>query len=427
MTRSPLSIEDIRKAKKTIAPYLSPTPLTRSFYLSNKYDLNIYLKMENLNLSGSFKIRGATNAILSADQKLLREKGIVAVSAGNHAQGVARTANMLGVHATVFMPKQAPLVKIETTKNLGAHVILEGNTYDEAESAARRWNEEKGALLVHPFEDTEVIAGQGTIGLEIIDEIARGNATKEKNSELIGNHDVGAVILPIGGGGLASGVACAVKSLSPQTKIIGVQTNLYNTIARRFNDDPSECKNQLNAPSLADGIAVKGVSDYTYAQIVKYVDEIVSVSEDEIAAAIMELMERDHLLAEGAGVVSVAALEQLSEQLRSQIKQQPVVCVLSGGNIDVSLLNRITKKGLLYSGRIMRLNISLPDQPGALVSLLSKVSDTGANLYNIEHNRVFSGYGVKNVDIVIDLETINKDHQDEIIKLLQEGGYVIKP
>ena len=367
--------------------------------------------MENLNLSGSFKIRGATNALLLADQKIIKEKGVVAASAGNHAQGVARTSNLLGVKATIFMPEGAPLVKVEKTKNLGANVVLKGASFDETEQAAIEWNKNEGAFWVHPFSDPRVIAGQGTIALEIFDQMDPKT--------------VGAVIIPIGGGGLISGLACAIKETNPDIYVIGVQAKLYNSISKKFNDS-SEVKLDTKGQSIADGIAVKKVNDYTYSHIEKYVDEIWSVGEDEIAAGIMELMERDHILAEGAGAVSVAAIEYFAKSLKEKIGDKPVISIISGGNIDVSLLNRITKKGLLYSGRIMRLKVSLDDRPGELVNLLSKISETGANLYNIEHNRVFTAYGVKNADVDIDLETTNLEHQERIKKVLTESGYALR-
>lgn len=411
MNNEPLTLEKIYAAQKTISPYIPQTPLTRSFYLSGKYGLNVYLKMENLNLSGSFKIRGATNALLCADQEHIQQKGVLAISAGNHAQGVARTANILGVKATIFMPKQAPLVKIDSTRNLGAEVILAGESYDEAEKAASDWNKQHGAFLVHPFSDTNVIAGQATTALEICEQLK--------------NEEIGAVVTPIGGGGLASGVACAIKSISPKTQVIGAQSQLFSSVKDRFTGSTQKREHHPGVASLADGIAVKGVSEFTYSLISEYVDSIEAAEEDEIAAAIMELMERDHILAEGAGAVSVAMLERLAPELKAALGNKPVVCIVSGGNIDVSLLNRITKKGLYHSGRIMRLSMSLPDRPGALVNLLKKISDTGANLYNIEHNRVFSGYGVKIVDVVVDLETSGLTHQDELITKLSDCGYEV--
>lgn len=404
-----VTIADIKKAKKRLKKHLQKTPLNHSYYLSSKFDLDIFLKMENLNLSGSFKIRGATNALLSADQALVKKNGVATASAGNHAQGLARIANLLGVKATIFMPKQAPLVKIETTKNLGATVILEGNTYDETEMAAKIWNEKNQAFWIHPFSDPAVIAGQGTVGLEILDDLS----------------DVGAVVIPIGGGGLVSGISTAIKSKNEKIKIFGVQAELYNSLSMRYNNQTEETNIQ-RGQSIADGIAVKSVNDYTYSHIEKYVDKIVSVNEDEIAAAIMELMERDHILAEGAGAATIAGLNKMYEEIKELVPNKKIVSIISGGNIDVSLLNRITKKGLLYSGRIMRLKISMSDKPGELVNLLSIISETGANLYNIEHNRVFSSYGVQNVDVDIDLETINKDHQIEIRNSLHQSGFQIR-
>ena len=405
-----IKIEQIKKAKELLSTHIPKTPVTHSYFLSSEYGLNVQLKMENLNLSGSFKIRGATNALLNADQKVVQEKGVMAVSAGNHAQGVARTANLLGVEATIFMPKQAPLVKVEKTRNLGANVYLEGNTFDEAEVAAKKWNKSKGAFMVHPFADPNVIAGQGTIGLEILEDFP----------------DVGAVLVPVGGGGLISGIACAIKETNPNTLVIGVQSEVYSYLSNQFNDKETLAKTKKAMQSIADGIAVKNVNEFTFSHIEKYVDRMVSVNEDQIAAAIMQLMERDHLLSEGAGAAGVAALELVADDLKKQIGDRPVICLVSGGNIDVSLLNRITKKGLLYSGRIMRLSIAMDDKPGELANLLTLLGDTGANLYNIEHNRVFQTYGVREVDVVLDIETINKDHQKNIIKKLEEEGYRLK-
>lgn len=398
----------IQDARRRIKPYFEKTPLTQSLFLSDKYGLNIHLKMENLAASGSFKIRGSSNALLAADQKLVKKNGVLAASAGNHAQGVARTAKKLGVNATIFMPSRAPLIKVEQTKILGAHVIQTGDTFDEAEAAAIEWNQSKNAVFIHPFSDPNVIAGQGTAGLEILEDMP----------------ELGAVVIPIGGGGLISGVACAIKELKPDTIVIGVQAKLYDSLTRQFHNE----KQSTSSPgqSIADGIAVKKVNGYTFAHIEKYVDEIWSVGEDEIAASIMDLMEREHVLSEGAGAVGVAALEHISSKLSKTVGTKPIVCLISGGNIDVSLLNRITKRGLLYSGRIMRLVLSIDDRPGILADLLSKISETGANLYNIEHNRVFSQYGIKNVEVSIDLETINKAHQASIKTALEKSGYNLK-
>jgi threonine dehydratase len=404
-----IDVKLIETAQKTLSKHIPKTPVTNSYFLSNKYGLNVQLKMENLNLSGSFKIRGATNALLNADQKLIKSKGVVAVSAGNHAQGVARTANLLGIKATIFMPKQAPLVKIEKTRNLGAEVFLHGNTFDEAEIAAKTWNKEHGAFTIHPFSDPNVIAGQGTVGLEILEDFP----------------NAGAVLIPVGGGGLISGIACAIKEKSPETLVIGVQSELYSFLSKQFNKEKTNHK-RYPGQSIADGIAVKNVCEYTFAHIEKYVDAIVSVDEDQIAAAIMELMERDHVLAEGAGAAGVAALELLSPEIKAKVGDKPIICLITGGNIDVSLLNRITKKGLLYSGRLMRLSITMDDKPGELANILTIIGESEANLYNIEHNRVFSSYGVKEVDVVIDLETINKEHQEKIIATLTESGYHVK-
>lgn len=401
-----INLKSIQAAAKRIAPYVKKTPIMDSIYLQAISGLEVYLKLENLNFSGSFKIRGATNKLLLTDKSKLAH-GVVATSAGNHAQGVARTALQLGVPATIFMPKTAPLVKAESTRALGAKVILEGETYDDAEAAAKEWQKENKALMVHPFSDPDVIAGQGTVAIEILQQMP----------------DVEVVLIPTGGGGLLSGMACAIKQLKPEVQVIGVQSSTYPALTNRFRAKSGLSQQIAPSSTIADGIAVKSVNDLNYALIRKYVDEMWVVSEDSIAAAVMSLMERDHLLSEGAGAAGVAALLDLHHEAKEKFKGKKCVVIVSGGNIDVNLLSRITTQGLIFSGRLMRIRINLPDLPGGLAALLARVGDLGANLQNVSHNRTFGAPSYKEVEVDLDLETTNLAHQVEIKKDLRAKGY----
>ncbi len=363
-------------------------------------DAAIYLKTENLQVTGSFKLRGAYYKIsqLSAEEKA---RGIVACSAGNHAQGVALAATKNGIKSTVCMPDGAPISKVENTKRLGAEVCLVKGTYDDAHDYAVKLQEKTGATFIHPYDDDEVIAGQGTIGLEILDQLS----------------DVDAVIVPIGGGGLISGVAFAIKSLNPKVKVYGVQAAGAPSM---FNAKQNHRLETLSGVStFADGIAVKTPGTTTFEMVEKYVDAIVTVSEDEIAAAILALIEKQKLITEGAGAVSVAAA--MFHKL--PIAGQKVACVLSGGNIDVNILSRVITRGLVMSGRNTNLMIALEDKPGQLQQVSEIVAACGGNVVSVYHDRGDTNMAISSCFLKLGLET--RDHLQimEIKQALTNAGF----
>ncbi len=403
-TADEVTVAKIREALVRIRPYVPCSSVKESLFLQARKGVRTFLKLENLNLSGSFKIRGAVNALLQANPEQLKQ-GVIAASAGNHAQAVAWTCKMLGVKATIFMPTRAPLVKAEATRELGAEVILSGQSYDDAYQAARAFEKERGGLLVHAFADSRVVCGQGTIGFELLDQI----------------EDLGMVVVAIGGGGIVSGIATVIKSLKPDVKIIGVQSAAYPAIERSFASKRFVACSR--GSTIADGIAIKEPSEMTYAMIEKFVDEVITVEEEEIASAVMSLIEWDHLLAEGAGAASVAGLLKLPQAQLDALGKKAVACIISGGNIDVNLLKRIIPNGLKHSGRLMRLAVRIPDRPGRLAELLNLVGRTGANLQEVQHNRLFGAVGYDDVEVQLDLETTNKKHQDEIVEALKAGGF----
>ena len=363
-------------------------------------DNNIYLKTENLQVTGSFKLRGAYYKIsqLSPEQ---RKKGIIACSAGNHAQGVALAATKNGIKSVVCMPDGAPISKVEATKKLGAKVCLVKGTYDDAHDKAVELQKETGATFVHPYDDDEVIAGQGTIGLEILDQLP----------------NVDAIVVPIGGGGLISGVAFAVKSLKPEVKIYGVQAanapSMFNSVVNR------EISTLKSVSTFADGIAVKTPGTTTFEMVNKYVDEIITVSEDEIATAILALIEKEKLIAEGAGAVSVAAA--IFNKL--PIKGKNVVCLVSGGNIDVNILSRVITRGLITSGRNTNLTIALEDKPGQLQQVSDIIAKCGGNIISVYHDHADANMAISTFFLKIGLETRDQAQIDEIRTALTEAGF----
>jgi threonine dehydratase len=397
-----ITLEDIKEAQRTLKNVVHRTALAYSSVLSEVTGGEIYLKMENLQKTGSFKIRGAYNKIAHLSEEE-RKRGVVAASAGNHAQGVALAAQIFGIPATIVMPKYAPLSKITKTRNLGAQVILEGNIFDEAYEAALRIQEKTGAVFVHPFNDPHVIAGQGTIGLEIMEDLP----------------DVEVMVVPVGGGGLISGISVAIKSMNPEVKVIGVQTeNMPSMIAslRRGRAERVEGK-----PTLADGIAVKKPGDLTFELVKKYVDEMVVVNEEEIADAILFLLEQAKVVAEGAGAVGVAAVLN-----KLDVKGKKVAIVISGGNIDVNMIDRIINKGLVKSGRKVFIETFVMDRPGALKELLGIVAELGANVLSVFHNRSAKEVPIGFAKIELELETVDEKHVEEIERVLIAKGYEVR-
>ena len=362
----------------------------------------LYLKTENLQLTGSFKLRGAYYKISQLSQEQ-RNAGIIACSAGNHAQGVALAASRMGIRSIVCMPDGAPISKVESTKALGAEVCLVKGAYDDAYNYARKLQQETGMTFIHPFDDDEVIAGQGTIGLEILDQLA----------------DVDAVICPIGGGGLISGVAFAIKKLNPNVKVYGVQAENAPSMAESVRR--GEAVTLDTVQTFADGIAVKHPGDTTFAIVREYVDEVVTVSEDEIAAAILALIEKQKVIAEGAGAVSVAAA--MFNKL--PIEGKKVVCILSGGNIDVNILSRVITRGLVTAGRNSMLQIALEDKPGQLLGVSQIVSECGANVVSVHHERSDANMAVTSCFLKVGMETRDFEQIEEIRQKLTAAGFKI--
>lgn len=395
-----VTIDKIFRASSVLKDIIRPTPLAKAYGIAPECDL--YLKPENLQNTGSFKLRGSGYkiAMLSEEEKA---RGVIACSAGNHAQGVALAASKCGISSLICLPDSAPISKVEATKAYGAEVCLVPGVYDDAYRKALELKEEKGYTFVHPFDDEYVIAGQGTIGLEIMNEMS----------------DVDAVIVPIGGGGLISGVACAIKSISPQVKVYGVQAagapSMYNAIRE------GKRAALTGVATIADGIAVKEPGAVTYEMVRQYVDDIALVSEDEIAAAILALIEKQKMIAEGAGAVSVAA----AMFHKFPIEGKKVVCLISGGNIDVTSLSRVIDRGLMKSGRTSSLLIELVDKPGQLKDVSRIIADCGGNVTSVHHERNGDTESINGCYLRMTMETKNYDHVQQIIRALKAEGFKI--
>ncbi|MBQ1186785.1 MAG: threonine ammonia-lyase [Clostridia bacterium] len=363
-------------------------------------DVDIWLKPENLQVTGSFKVRGSGYMIsqLSDEEKA---KGVIACSAGNHAQGVALAATKYGIKSVICLPDGAPISKVEATKGYGAEVVMVEGVYDDAYAEALRLRDEKGYTFIHPFDAENVIAGQGTIGLEIMSEMP----------------DVDAIIVPIGGGGLISGVALAAKKLNPNVKVIGVQAAGAPSMYKSVKDGKIERLESVS--TIADGIAVKEPGENTFKYVNEFVDEIVTVTEDEIATAILTLIEQHKMIAEGAGAVSVAAV--MFDKI--DLKGKKVVCIVSGGNIDVTILSRVIKRGLTRSGRNCSLLVELVDKPGQLKGVSNIIADKGGNVISVHHERAGEGSDINGCFLRIVLETRNFAHIKEITDALTNAGY----
>jgi threonine dehydratase len=397
-----ISLEEIKKARETLAGIAVCTELAYTNTLSDLTGNRIYLKMENQQRTGSFKLRGAYNKVanLRADEK---QHGIIASSAGNHAQGTALAGTLFGIPSTIVMPKNAPLSKVKATRSYGANVVLHGTVYDEAFAEAQRIQAEQGLTFIHPFNDPMVIAGQGTIGLEILEDLP----------------DIDAVVVPIGGGGLIAGIALAVKMLKPRVKVIGVQTKNMPSMAEAIAQKRVVTCN--GSPTIADGIAVKTPGELTFRIIQQYVDDIVTVDEEEIASAILLLLERVKTIAEGAGAVAAAAvLNRLPGN-----KRQNIAAVISGGNIDVTMMSRIINKGMAKSGRKVIFNMIIPDKPGSLWRLLQLTAETGANVLNVTHHRESRNVPIGYATVELELETADQEQIDAIKQLMEQHQYCV--
>ena len=395
-----LTLDKIYHASFVLKSVARKTDLIASPHLCEGLDL--YLKTENLQVTGSFKLRGAYYKISQLTPEEAA-KGVIACSAGNHAQGVALAATKMGIKSVICMPDGAPIMKVENTKRLGAQVELVPGAYDEAHDRAVQIQEETGMTFIHPYDDELVMAGQGSIGLEILDQLP----------------DVEAVIVPIGGGGLISGVAFAIKSLRPDVKIYGVQAAGAASMFNAFKDHKYETLSTVN--TFADGIAVKTPGENTYEMICKYVDDIVTVSEDEIATAILSLIEKQKLIAEGAGATPVAAA--IFNKL--PIKGKKTVCLVSGGNIDVNILSRVITRGQITTGRKADLVIVLDDRPGQLRQVSEIVSNCGANVVGVQHNRSDVNMPITGCYLKLELETRDQSQIDEIKTKILEAGFTL--
>lgn len=396
-----VTLAQIKKAQERISGSIVKTPVIQTH--DERFG-SAFLKLENLQATGSFKDRGAVNKL-----KIIKEegkfKGVIGASAGNHAQAVAFHGAKEGFSVAMIMPEHTPTVKLNATQRWGAQVHLEGETVDEGMQIARKISKEKNLGFVHAFDDPEVIAGQGTLGLEIIEN----------------DPDVDCIFVPVGGGGLASGVATAIKSINPKCKIIGVQSEKYHQVQQAFQGkDPK--KVPLDGPTIADGIAVKGIGEFTLPTLRKYVDEIITVSEEEIADAILILLQHQKILAEGAGAAGYAAV--MSSKVKLSDYRRPYA-IISGGNIDMNLLSRIVEKGFLKKKKLLKVNVIISDRPGSLHRLTGVLKDLNVNILQIEHDRASTSIPYYNTGTNLLLETRGADHYDQVLDELKKHAYQV--
>ena len=398
----PVSIADIWRAQDVLRKSIAHTPMVHSRTFSAMTGANVYLKAEMLQRSGSFKIRGATYKMsrLSAAQ---RQHGVITASAGNHAQGVAIAARDAGVACTIYMPRFAPLAKVTATRGYGAEVVLHGDTYDDAYARCMEVQRETGATYIPAFDDTDVIAGQGTLGLEMLNE----------------QPDADMLIVPIGGGGLISGIAVAAKALKPDIRIIGIQAS--GSASCRASLDVGQVVTLPAITTIADGIAVKRPGEITFPIIKELVDDVLLMDDEQIIHAVLLLLERCKFLVEGAGAVGVAAL--LSGLI--DVKGHTVICPLSGGNIDINLVNRFIQHGLSAAGRFLAIHTLLADRPGELLRLLQVIADQGVNVLEVNHHRLSAHFPIHQVEVILTLETRDRAHCDQLLQVLQEQGYQV--
>ena len=393
-------LEDFIKAKEKLSKVLLETHLIYSPIFSKESGNKVFIKPENLQKTGSFKIRGAYNKISNLTDAE-KKRGVIASSAGNHAQGVAYGAKESGIKAVIVMPKSTPLIKVESTKQYGAEVILHGDVYDDAYKKAKELQEKEGYVFVHPFNDEDVLDGQGTIALEILEELPETDI----------------ILVPIGGGGLISGIACAAKILKPEIKIIGVEpegaASAYEAIKENKVVELKE------ANTIADGTAVKKIGDLNFEYIKKYVDEIITVSDYELMEAFLLLVEKHKIIAENSGILSVAATKKIKE------KNKKVVSVISGGNIDVLMISSMINKGLIRRDRIFNFSLNIPDKPGELAKVVDLIAELGANVIKLEHNQFKNLSRFKDVELQVTVETNGSEHIKNLVQTFEEKGYEI--
>lgn len=388
-------------AREHLKNVLLPTPLMYSPIFSEESGNNIYIKPENLQKTGAFKIRGAYNKMLKLTEAE-KQRGVIASSAGNHAQGVAYAARELGIKAVIVMPKTTPLIKVQSTKKYGAEVVLYGDVYDDAYQKAKELEEKEGYVFVHPFNDPDVLEGQGTIALEILEQLPQTDV----------------IVVPIGGGGLISGIACAAKQIKPEIKIVGVEPSGAASATEALK------KNKLvtlpEANTIADGTAVKRIGELNFEYIKKYVDEVVTVDDYELTEAFLLLTEKHKIIAENSGVLPLAALKKLTDRNKN------VVPVVSGGNIDVLMISSMINKGLVSRDRIFNFSVSIPDRPGELAKITHIIADVGANIVKLAHNQFKNLSRFRDKEVLITVETNGTDHIQQLVQAFEERGYAIK-
>ncbi|MCX7826547.1 MAG: threonine ammonia-lyase, partial [Verrucomicrobiae bacterium] len=395
-----ITLQDIRAARERIQPVIYRSPCPLSLTLSRLCGCRTFFKLENLQMTGSFKERGALNKLLQLTDAE-RRAGVIAASAGNHAQGVAYHATRLGLRSTIVMPCPTPLIKVANTRDLGGEVVLHGDNYDEALAHARQLARERALTLLHAFDDDAIIAGQGTVGLELLEEPVAFDA----------------VVVPVGGGGLLGGVAVALKESRPDIRVIGVEPeNVASMKAALGSGQPVEVAAQ---PTIADGLAVRRVSERTLEIARRYVDEIVTVSEGEIASAILKLLEIEKTVVEGGGAAALAAV--FFHKIAG-LDGKHVAIILSGGNIDPNLLSKIIERGLAKDGRMVRIRTLVRDRPGELAHVCHQVAATGANILDVVHNRAFASMEIGGVEIDLTLETRGPDHVEQLLARLRDEG-----
>ena len=398
-----LSLSAIQEARERITDAVRVTPMEYSYTFSERTGAAVHLKLENFQRTGAFKIRGALNRIttLSAAQQAA---GVVTASAGNHAQGVALAATRAGVDATIVMPEHAPISKVKATRRYGGRVVLDGVDYEEAQARAHEIEREEGRTYVHAFDDEMVMAGQGTIGLEILEQ----------------QPDVDTVIVPIGGGGLISGIATAIKAQQPDVRVIGVQAEGASSVIDSLA--AGEIRERDSVNTVADGIATRSVGEQPFEIIQERVDEVVTVSDEEIALALTLLLERSKTLVEGAGAVALSAL---LEGRFEYDDEEVIVPALCGGNIDMNVLTTVVLRGMIQLGRYLKIRTVLPDQPGALEGLIEVIADKGANIYEIHHERASREIGMSDTSVELELETHGPEHAADLLATLRDAGYTV--
>ena len=394
-------LQKIKEARENIKDIVTKTPLLYSNIFSKSSNNNVYMKCENLQLTGAYKIRGALNKIMSlTDEEKLR--GVICSSAGNHAQGVAYASSLVGVNSTIVMPETTPYLKVESTKNYGGNVILQGKCYDDAFLKAKSIEEEEGKVFIHPFDDIDVIFGQGTIALEIFEEI----------------NNLDYIIAPIGGGGLISGISLAAKAINPNIKIIGVQAEGAPSMELSIRNNKICTLDSVN--TIADGISVKTPGNKTFEFVKEYVDEILTVSESDILDSFLLLVEKHKLLAEASGVVTLAALKKL------KVKNKNICCILSGGNIDMLTISTLINNGLVSKGRLFCFSVELKNVPGELLKISEVLAKENANVVKLEHNQFKAINRIHNVLLEVTVETNGHEHIEKIINSFEKENYSIK-